>query len=73
MTPNYDNYNARTWENANAQPDGEYNVTFNLTISFPADSEEDALDRAGQMFAEQIPGFRDFSDPLDYDYTAERA
>ena len=73
MTPNYDNYNARTWENANAQPDDDYNVTFNLTITFPADSEEDALHRAYDMFVEQIPGFIEFTDPLDYDYTAERA
>lgn len=73
MIPNEDNYNARHWENANAQPDGEYNVTFNLTITFPADSEEDALDRAHDMFAEQIPNFTEFTDPLDYDYTVERA
>lgn len=73
MTPNYDNHNTRRWENTNTQPDDTYNVTFNLTISFPADSEEDALHRAYDMFAEQIPGFIEFTDPLDYDYTAERA
>lgn len=73
MTPNYDNYNARTWENANAQPDGEYYVTFQLTITVPADSEEEALGKAHQCFAEQVPDFTEFTDPLDYSYTAERA
>lgn len=73
MNISADSYNARRWEEANAQPDDDYNVTFQLTITFPADSEEDALDRAFYMFAEQIPGFIEFTDPLDYDYTAERA
>lgn len=73
MNISADSYNARRWEEANAQPDGEYHLTFHLTITVPADSEEEAIDNAHQFFAEQIPNFTEFTDPLDYHYTAERA
>lgn len=73
MNISSDSYNARRWEEAHAQPDGEYHLTFHLTITVPADSEEEALKYAHESFAEQIPDFTEFTDPLDYEYTAERA